>query len=76
MPKRNIMRIDLSGRAKRAIEDIHGHHGMTQVAVMSRLVEWFASQDVVMQSAVIGRAVSEDNPDTTKMVLERMAKKE
>jgi len=43
--KRHIMRIELSGSAKKKHETLSDHHGMTQVAMMSRLVEWMTQQD-------------------------------
>jgi hypothetical protein len=58
----------------RNIEAVRDHHGMKQLGLMSRLVEWFAGQDELMQSAVLGRSWSEEKPDTGKMVLDRMAR--
>jgi hypothetical protein len=71
---RHIMRVDLSGPAKQNIGKLGEHHGMTQLAMMSRLVDWFAGQDATMQSAVLGRFASGEEQDTARMVLERMAK--
>jgi hypothetical protein len=75
MSKRNIMRVELNGPAKQNIAKIHDHHGMTQVAMMSRLVEWFSKQDLTMQSAILGRFPSELKTDIAKLLLERMAKR-
>jgi hypothetical protein len=72
--KRHIMRVELSTPAKKNVEALSDSHGMTQVAMMSRLVDWFAGQDELMQSAVLGRSWSEEKPDTGKMVLDRMAR--
>jgi hypothetical protein len=73
MPKRHIMQIELSASAKRNVAALGDYHGMTQLAMMSRLVEWFAAQDAWMQLAILSRLPTEEKPDTAKMVLERMA---
>jgi hypothetical protein len=44
MAQRHIMRIELSGPAKQDLSTESEHYGMTQVAIMSRLIEWFAKQ--------------------------------
>jgi hypothetical protein len=67
------MRIELSGPAKQKLSQLSDHHGMTQVAMMSRVVEWFANQDELIQSAVLGRFPSEIEQDIAKLVLKRMA---
>jgi hypothetical protein len=76
MAKRHIIRIELSGQAKQNIGKLSDNHGMTNVAMISRLVGWFAEQDVTMQSAVVGRFATGSNLDTATMVLERMARGE
>lgn len=76
MSKRNILRIELTGTAKQNVGKLSDHYGMTQLAMASRLVEWFAAQDPMMQAAVLGFYPSEVKPDMLKMVLERMAKRE
>jgi hypothetical protein len=73
MAKRFIMRIELSGAAKQKLGAMSDRHGMTQVAMMSRLVEWFASQGELIQSACLGRYPSEVEPDVAKLILKRMA---
>jgi hypothetical protein len=44
MASRIIVRIELTPPAKKAVETLTEKHGMTQVAMLSRLVEWFAKQ--------------------------------
>jgi hypothetical protein len=73
MARRHIMRIELSGPAKTKVSQLSDYHGMTQVAMMSRIVEWFATQDELIQSAVLGRFPSEIEQDIAKLVLKRMA---
>jgi hypothetical protein len=51
--KRSIMRIQLDTAAKDRLETICKRRGMTQIAVMSRLVNWFSLQDDYIQTAVL-----------------------
>lgn len=55
MAKRHIMRLELRGPAKKALEDASELHGMTQVALMSRLVEFFASRDLDTQIGMVAQ---------------------
>ena len=73
MSRRFIMRIELTGPAKTKLATLSDRHGMTQVAMMSRLVEWFASQSEHIQSAVMGHYPSDLEPDVAKLILKRMA---
>src|SRR3954471_23346554 len=54
MSRRFIMRIELTGGAKQKLSTLSDKNGMTQVAMMSRLVEWFAGQNELIQAAVLG----------------------
>jgi hypothetical protein len=51
--KRSIMRIQLDTAAKDRLDVICKRRGMTQIAVMSRLVNWFSTQDDYIQTAVL-----------------------
>jgi hypothetical protein len=73
MARRFIMRIELTGPAKQKLSALSDRHGMTQVAMMSRLVEWFSSQSELIQAAAIGRYPGEIEPDIAKLILKRMA---
>ncbi|HEY7089769.1 MAG TPA: hypothetical protein VH518_16850 [Tepidisphaeraceae bacterium] len=72
MSKRHIMRIELTGPAKNKLSSLSDRHGMTQVAMMSRLVEWFSRQDDAIQAATIGRYPPEIEGDIAKLILKRM----
>lgn len=54
-PKRHIMRIELSAKAKKNLQDDADSSGMTQVATMSKLVEWYTAQPVEMKALVLGQ---------------------
>jgi predicted transcriptional regulator len=47
------MRIQLDAGAKEELDELCDKRGMTQIAVMSRLVGWFVKQDDVIQTAVM-----------------------
>jgi hypothetical protein len=51
--KRSIMRIQMYTVAKDRLDAICKRRGMTQIAMMSRLVNWFSSQDDYIQTAVL-----------------------
>jgi hypothetical protein len=51
--KRSIMRIQLDTVAKDRLDAICKRRGMTQIAMMSRLVNWFSAQDDYIQTAVL-----------------------
>jgi hypothetical protein len=53
-PQRVIMRIELLPQAKGQFTHYCKSSGITQVAVASRLVEWFCKQHDVVQAAVMG----------------------
>lgn len=73
MSRRYIMRIELTASAKQKLSNLSERHGMTQVAMMSRIVEWFAAQSELIQAAVLGRYPAEIQADVAKLILTRMA---
>ena len=72
MAKRIIMRIELTPTAKDSVQDFADQAGMTQFAITSRLVEWFALQPETIQSAVLGRYPEEIEVDIAKLLLKRL----
>lgn len=72
MRKRIIIRLELSQQAKEALEDTCEKNGMTQVAVSSRLVEWFSIQTDMVQAAILGHYPKELESDIAKLILQRM----
>jgi hypothetical protein len=69
------MRIELTESAKQKLQAFTEHAGMTQFAVTSRLVEWFASQPETIQSAVLRRYPTEIETDVAKLLLKKLAEK-
>lgn len=54
MAKQTIVRLQLDPPAKLVLDKLCDRRGMTQLAVMSRLVTWFGRQDQVIQASVLG----------------------
>jgi hypothetical protein len=73
MAKRFITRIELTVPTRAKLTDVSHSNGMTQVAVLSRIVQWFAKQPETIQAAILGRYPVEIEPDIAKLLLERMA---
>jgi hypothetical protein len=71
--KRSIMRIQLDSSAKDELDKICSKRGMTQIAVMSRLVGWFIRQDDVIQTAVMATLSDQALAQLTSQLLKRMS---
>lgn len=73
MKKRAVFRIQLTPEAKKRLLDLSDKLGVTQIAVTSRLTEWFATQPESVQAAILGLYPGELRQDIATMILERMA---
>jgi hypothetical protein len=71
--KRAIMRIQLETGAKTALERVSSRRGMTQIAMMTRLVQWFVRQDEVIQTAVMNSLSDEAIASLSRTLLKRYA---
>ena len=65
------MRIQLDASAKTELDKICDKRGMTQIAVMSRLVGWFVRQDEVIQTAVMASLSENSMAHLAKQILKR-----
>ena len=72
MAKRVIMRIELSSDARRKFENTPVSLGMTQIAVSSKLIEWFVGQDENMQGSILGWYPEWARQDLAAAVLKRL----
>lgn len=72
--RRIIIRLELTPQAKQALENTCNKNGMTQVAVSSRLVEWFAQQSEMLQAAVLAHYPKELEADIARLILNRISK--
>jgi hypothetical protein len=71
--KRAIMRIQLDGSAKNELDRLCEKRGMTQIAVMSRLVGWFIRQDDIIQTAVMDTLSDDAMAKLARQLLKRLA---
>jgi hypothetical protein len=71
--KRSIMRVQLDASAKDELDQLCSKRGMTQIAVMSRLVGWFVRQDEVIQTAVMSTLSDPAMAQLAKQMLKRLA---
>jgi hypothetical protein len=67
------MRIQLDTAAKEDLDKVCSKRGMTQIAVMSRLVGWFVRQDDVIQTAVMATLSDQAMSQLAKQLLKRLA---
>jgi hypothetical protein len=51
--KQSVMRIQLDARSKDRLAEICEKRGMTHIAALTRIVEWFSRQDEVIQTSVL-----------------------
>ncbi|MGA2581761.1 MAG: hypothetical protein ABSG31_00675 [Tepidisphaeraceae bacterium] len=72
-PGRVIMRIELFPHAKQGLQDLCDHLGMTQVAAVSRVIEWFTDQTDVVQAGVLGLYPKDIRAEVAEMILKKMA---
>ena len=73
MGRRFVIRIELTQPAKTKLSELSDKNGMTQVAIMSRLVTWFSEQPDLIQAAVLGHYPSDIEHDVAKLILRKMA---
>jgi predicted transcriptional regulator len=71
--RRAIMRIQLDAHAKNELDHLCDKRGMTQIAMMSRLVGWFVKQDEVIQTAVMTSLSDAALGRLAKQMLKQMA---
>lgn len=68
------VRIELTPAAKGQVVAVSDRFGMTQIATLSRLIEWFAGQSEAVQNAVLWEDVEDRSPSVARMILEQMAR--
>ena len=72
LERRVIMRIERLPQAKEQFTRYCQCSGITQVAVASRLLEWFCKQHDVVQAAVLGLYPEDIRDKIPLMILKRM----
>src|SRR6266850_562691 len=74
MAERIILRIELTPKAKEHLEQLSDRQGMTQVAMLSRVIEWYAHQPEIIQRIIVGHLPPEIEQDVARLVLRQLAK--
>lgn len=65
-------RIELHANAKATLEKLRRAAGMTEVSMMSRLIEWFVHQDEPMRNAALRNFPPEIEAAYAKLIVTRM----
>ncbi|MDB5328549.1 MAG: hypothetical protein JWM57_4118 [Phycisphaerales bacterium] len=76
MKTRSVFRIDLSVGAAKNLVAVSENTGVTQIAVTSNLVNWFAKQPDSLQNAILGIGPDAKQVDSTKLALQQMVKRD
>jgi hypothetical protein len=74
MAKRVIMRIELEPKSKKGLDEYCDRTGVTKVAAVSRLIDWFCTQPDGIQSVIQGLFPSHIEADVAEIVLKRLVK--
>jgi hypothetical protein len=73
VPSKNVIPIAVLPSAKAAITNIAKKHGMKELTIATRVYEWFAQQDDVVQKAILRMLPEAYEVDVAKLALERIA---
>lgn len=71
MAKRAIIRLQLDNTAKVQLDRLSDTRGMTQLAVLSRLLAWFVKQDELLQASILGLLSDQQLGVIAQLLLER-----
>jgi hypothetical protein len=70
---RYTMRVQLDEGGRSALVEVADKCGMTQIAVMSRVMNWFVNQNEVIQAGILGALSPEAVADLARQLLKQMA---
>jgi hypothetical protein len=65
--------VNVTPTAKDHLRKLSIRTGMTQVALLSRILEWFAAQPQLIQSGVLGHLHKELREEIGRIILQRLA---
>jgi len=68
------MRIQVDAQTKSRMDKLCDKRGMTQIALMSRVANWFLNQDETVQALVLGALSEESLAPLARTLLERLDK--
>lgn len=69
----SIIRVQVNEGAKERLDSLCKRRGMTHIAVMSRLVNWFTTQDDIIQASVLNVMDEEALAPLASKLLKRIA---
>ena len=72
MKQRAVIRLELETLSKRQLDELAEKRGMTQIAILSRLVKWFSRQDEVVQASILGLLSEEMLGDLNQLLHKRL----
>jgi hypothetical protein len=72
MNKRVIMRLELELSSKKGLDDFCDRTGMTKVAALSRLIDWFCNQPDNVQAIIQGLIPTFIIADVAEIILKRL----
>jgi hypothetical protein len=75
MSKRIIMRVEVQGESKGRLDEFCARTGMTKIAAVSRLIDWFCRQSETLQAMIQGLYPTVVESDIATMILKNAAKK-
>jgi hypothetical protein len=67
------IRVELRPEGKEQINELSEKIGMTQVALLSAVLEWFAAQPETVQAVILGCYPKEIEADVAKIILKQMS---
>lgn len=70
---RTVMRLQLTKKAAKVVKTVSDQTGITQIALATSLVEWFASQPEEIRAAVLKLYPESIKTNVAKLILTRMA---
>jgi hypothetical protein len=71
MMSSTMVRMNLRPQAKQVLKREAKETGSSETEIVSRLVNWYAEQSVVIRRAIVGHIPDEIRPDVARMLLEK-----
>ncbi|MCC7145657.1 MAG: hypothetical protein IT443_04355 [Phycisphaeraceae bacterium] len=68
---RTTVRVQLDTITKQLLDNLCAKRGMTQIAAMSRLVNWFVDQNDLIQAAILGQLTLSAQKELARKLIEK-----
>lgn len=76
MSTKVAIRIAVTATAKTIIEKLSDQTGLKEIAIASRLYEWFAGQDDAVRASILGTIPESMRTDVARIWMERESKRD